>query len=186
MIDSSNAEEKQEDNASPDYAAARSNARIVPDERRERRKHASLKQRRKEKRNSLINEKFWEKEEPCCKSQCCQEYNHVLVYRFRKYWITLSDTNQRCFVNDRLKKKEMDADEDVPEDFTNRKVNQGFRMEKPEILAKLLGLHEATKLQVLPKPREEDTMYMCNKFFLHMIQRSVSWLYPHTKKDNAR
>ena len=84
VIDSSNAEEKQEDNASPDYAAARSNARIVPDERRERRNHASLKQRTKEKRNSLINEKFWEKEEACCKSQCCQEYNHVLVYRFRQ------------------------------------------------------------------------------------------------------
>ena len=138
VINSLNAEEKQEENASPDYAAARSNARVVPDARRQRPKHKNKKQRAKEKRNSQINEKFWEKEEACCKSQCCQEYNQVLVYRLRKYWITLSDTNQRCFVNDRLKKKEMDADEDVPEDFTNRKVNQGFRMEKPEILEKLL------------------------------------------------
>jgi hypothetical protein len=98
----------------------------------------------------------------------------------------LSDTNQRCFVNDRLKKKEMDFDEEPPEDFTNRKVNEGFRMEKPDILGKLLGLHEASKLQVLSKPREEDTMYMCTKFLLNMIQRSVSWLYPHTRRTSAR
>jgi hypothetical protein len=62
VINPSNAEEKQEANASPDYAAARSNARIVPDARRERRQHKSQKQRTKEKRKSLINEKFWEKE----------------------------------------------------------------------------------------------------------------------------
>jgi hypothetical protein len=116
----------------------------------------------------------------------------VLVYRLRKYWDSLSDGNQRDFVDKRriVNNRRVDAatfekDADVDVDFTGKKI-YSFVLEKPTVLASLLDKVEQHRTKKLPPLRLEQTTPVCTKFFLHILHRSTGWLYAHTVPTSKR
>ena len=176
--------------------AIRGRARIVAREAGEnKRKRVRSSDGTKHKRLQAMGTKFWTKG-VCCetsmalKSTCCAEdYDNVLVFQIRQYFMSLSDTNQRLFFKDRLAARdEGSEDGSEDEDMTHKKMHPGMRMEQPDVFRRLLapGRHSQQKQHVLPRPKEEETQYVCIQFALRMVLRSVSWLYPHTKRASNR
>jgi hypothetical protein len=116
----------------------------------------------------------------------------VLVYRLRKYWDSLSDGNQRDFVDKRriVNNRRVDAatfekEADVDVDFTGKKI-YSFVLERPTVLASLLDKVEQHHTKKLPPLRLEQTTPVCTKFFLHILHRSTGWLYAHTVPTSNR
>ena len=141
-----------------------------------------------------IDTKYWPATQRCCatsaklcaEGKCCAEqYSNVLVYRLRKYFDSLSDGNQRNFLKDR----QINLQRGVPSpdaDVTGKRLFGGFQMESPNSLREYLTLHEAGKLNVFPSPLQSITQYMCTKFAMNMVMKSLGWLYPHCVPSSNR
>ena len=124
---------------------------------------------------------------PCCtRLQCSEQHRDVDIYRLRKYFTGLSDSNQRDFVKQRTKLATAFEDIEQDVDMTGRRM---YRMvlETPERLKHVLDKLESPKSHghMLPLPTR-DTQRVCKKFFLCAIQRSRNWAYPHCAPGNAR
>jgi hypothetical protein len=172
--------------------AIRGRARIVAREAGEnKRKRVRSSDGTKHKRLQSMGTKFWTKG-VCCKTSmalkdtcCAEDYDNVLVFQIRQYFMSLSDTNQRLFFKERMTARDANVHEEG-EDMTGRLMHSGMRMEKPDVFGRLLGGLQQMRHRVLPRPKEQETQYVCIKFALSMVMRSVSWLYPHTKRDSNR
>ena len=148
--------------------------------------------KKKTKRMTKASGKFWPEQKRCCDKAllengqaCCSAYGNVLVYRLRTYMATLSDSMQRDFVRQRTVYKEGHADIPMDEDLTKIPLRV-MMMESPAILNRRLIAWDGGKGPYLPAPTSLESKYMCTKFFLNMIQRSISWAYPHTVRTNLR
>jgi hypothetical protein len=123
---------------------------------------------------------------PCCNRQCSEQHRDVDIYRLRKYFAGLSDTNQRDFFKQRtmLATAFQDIEQDV--DMTGRRMNR-MVLETPERLKHVLDKLESPKSHghMLPLPTK-DTQQVCIKFFLCAIQLSRNWAYPHCAPGNVR
>ena len=131
----------------------------------------------------------WPRSCSCCALGCCKEYNDVLVYILRQYWNSLSDGNQREFVDLRRTVNHARVDEATFEnpdtDLTGKRIN-GMILENPTLLASLLDSHASGRIKKLPAPRVGETRPMCMRFFLHILDRSNGWMYPHTVPTSKR
>ena len=136
--------------------------------------------------------KMWPEDKTCCEKSvklnevhCCSAYSDVLVFRLRQYFNSLSDSNQRAFIVERMRttKNLSDVAEDV--DFTHTPLKQIW-LEKPDVLHRRISAHQTGKSGVmLPAPCDIDTQYVCTKFFLHIIDRSKNYLYPNANPNHT-
>ena len=149
---------------------------------------------RSEQRHALkCANTFWPESKICCTASsklygvpCSEGYSPVLVFRLRTYFNSLSDSNQRAFVNERMR-----ATQDLSEvaddvDLTGKPLREVW-MEKPDVLDRRLASHATGNHGVLlPTPVTANTQYVCTKFFLKAIVRSRNYLWPNAAPKHGR